>query len=198
MANPSSWGELNLVLIARFGVDRFPQLDVRVRQATAALLVRRHLALRSLHQQGGEALTRLVERQMAALQQELKRRGSDLQQYARERHATERSVRDDLDFKVSWGRYLQSRLSEANLRRFFESRKSHYGGGRWEVSQLFVDAEASDPAAVDAIAQRLRERVQAIRCEVRSGCTWFSCTAWKRSRSPSRRSRTSRRCVVTR
>ncbi|TWU20227.1 Foldase protein PrsA precursor [Novipirellula galeiformis] len=160
---PIFLGELNLVLIERFGVNQFNRIDVRVQQATASLLVRRHLALRSLHDQGGDALTLLVDRQMESLQRELKRRGSDLHQYAKERYSTEKSVRDDLDFKVSWGHFVKSRLTEANLRRFFENRKSHYGGGRWEVSQIFVAADSSDPDQVDSIRHRLSDLVKGIR-----------------------------------
>ncbi|GAA5508769.1 peptidylprolyl isomerase [Novipirellula caenicola] len=160
---PIFLGELNLVLVQRVGVDKFNRLDMRVKQAAAALLVRRHLALRALHQQGGEALAAIVDRQMDALENELKRRGSDLSQYAKERLSTEKAVRDDLDFNISWRQYLKSRLTEANLERFFESRKATYGGGRWEVSQIFVSVDPADSEAVQSVHNSLSELVSEIR-----------------------------------
>ncbi|EMI19289.1 PpiC-type peptidyl-prolyl cis-trans isomerase [Rhodopirellula maiorica SM1] len=160
---PIFLGELNLVLVERFGVDQVNQLDLRVKQAAAALLVRRHLALRALHEQGGESLAAIVDRQLEALESELKRRGSDLARYAKERLSTEKAVRDDLDFKISWSQYLKSRLTQANLERFFENRKTNYGGGRWEVSQIFVSVDPSDQDAVQSVRDSLDDLVRNIR-----------------------------------
>ena len=161
--DPIFLGELNLVLVERFGVNQVKNLDIRVQQATAALLVRRHLALRTLHEQGGESLAAIVDRQVESLASELKRRGSDLERYAIERLSTQKAVRDDLDFKISWGQYLKSRLTEANLQRFFENRKANYGGGRWEGSQIFVSVDAADSDAVQSVRNNLGDLVREIR-----------------------------------
>ena len=160
---PIFLGELNLVLVERFGVNQVNKVDIRVQQATAALLVRRHLALRALHEQAGESLAAIVDRQVESLESELKRRGSDLGRYAKERLSTEKAVRDDLDFKISWGQYLKSRLTEANLQRFFENRKANYGGGRGEVSQIFLAVDPSDSDAVQSVRSSLASLVREIR-----------------------------------
>ena len=48
---------------------------------------------------------------------------------------------DDLSlsqqWETMWPRYLQSQLTEENLRRFFAAQHAKYDGTRWEVSHLF-------------------------------------------------------------
>lgn len=62
----------------------------------------------------------------------------------------DRDFDDDLSlsqqWETMWPRYLQSRLTEENLRRFFAARQAKYDGTRWEVSHLFRrPARAEDP-----------------------------------------------------
>ena len=130
---PIFLGELNLILTERLKARDLDRVGIQVQQATAALLVRRHLALASLKQEGGDALQAIVDRQIESFASEAKRRGSSLEQHARARLADQKSLEADIAWRASWGQYLKSRLNETNLRRFFERERATYAGGRWEV-----------------------------------------------------------------
>ena len=158
---PIFLGELNLVLAERFGADKVNKIDVRMQQATATLLVRRALAMRTLEKQGGETLEAMLDRGVQQFETELHRRGTNLSQYAKKLLTTDESVRKDLRWKIAWKQYLKSRLTKDNLNLFFNRQKQRYGGARWEVSQIFVPATDADSVTdakiqINAIADRVK------------------------------------------
>lgn len=161
--NPIYMGELNLILTERWNVRDLDGVGSEVRQATATLLIRRHLAMKSLKKQGGQALQAIIQRQVDAFASEAKRRGSSLAEQAAVRMADKNSLVADLAWRAAWSRYLKSRLSDANLRRYFDSHPSRYAGSRWEVSQIFVKMESADQVSVDETAQRMSELADQIR-----------------------------------
>ena len=181
--DPIYLGELNLVLTERLNVRDLDRVGVEVQQATAALLVRRHLAMKSLEMQGGAALSSMLDRQVEAYAADLRRRGSSLEQQARARKANEKSLIADMRWRNAWAQYLKSRLSDANLRRFFEQRRNHYAGTRWEVSQIFVKADMRDTTSVAAAEANVAELAEQIR-ENPSPDEAFSDAAIQYSESP--------------
>ncbi|MAI70728.1 MAG: hypothetical protein CMM01_07445 [Rhodopirellula sp.] len=160
---PVFFGELNLVLTERLQANDLQRVGAEVRQATATLIVRRHLAMKSLEAKGGATLEAMLKRQIAALASDLRRRGSSLQKQASDRMADEKSLVTDLRWRLAWGQYLKSRLSEANLKNFFNLRRDQYAGGRWEVSQIFVMADKSDAASWRATLANVNELADQIR-----------------------------------
>src|SRR6056297_2467860 len=114
-------GELNLVLTERIAAADLDRVGDPVKQATALLLVRRRLAMNALREQGGEALQASVQRHLEDFADEARRRGTSLDQLAQARRATEQAMRTDLAWKSAWSQYLKSRMTEANLRRYFDS-----------------------------------------------------------------------------
>lgn len=147
--DPIFLGELNLILHDRLKIRDLDAVDVAVKRATAALLVRRHLALKSLQQQGGPALQAIIDRQIESIAEEAKRRGSSLEQQAESRLADRKSLEADIRWRTAWREYLKSQLNEVNLRRFFELEKSRYAGGRWKVSQIFLKIDPHDQASLE-------------------------------------------------
>ena len=125
---PIYLGELNLILTERLKVRDLDRLGIEVQQATAALLVRRHLAMKSLEQQGGDALKSMIRRQVETYAAESRRRGSSLEQQARARMADEKSLTADIAWRTAWAQYLKSRLNDRNLRRYFEQQRDRYAG----------------------------------------------------------------------
>jgi hypothetical protein len=126
--DPIYFGELNLVLAERLAPEKLKQVGIEVQKATALLLVRRHLAMKSLQKSGTEALESTIAQRLAALTGELKRRGSSLSEHAGARKADEKSLVADLSWKVAWGQYVTSNLHEKNLRRYFEQHPDSYTG----------------------------------------------------------------------
>lgn len=152
---PIYLGELNLILTERLRARDLDGLDLQVQQATAALLVRRHLAMKSLRQQGGEVLESMIRREIETFAGEARRRGSSLAEQAKARKANEKSLTADIAWRVAWSQYLKSRLTDANLRRYFESQRDRYAGNRWEVSQIFIKLDMRDQASVEAAEQEM-------------------------------------------
>jgi parvulin-like peptidyl-prolyl isomerase len=161
--DPIYLGELNLILTERFKSRDLDAVPIDLQRATAALLVKRHLAMKTLTAQGGDLLQGMIRRQVESFTAEAKRRGSSIEQQAAARLADEKSLMADLAWRVAWGQYLKSKLTEENLRRFFESRQQIYGGTRYEVSQIFVKMDAQDRASIEAAKANLVELAEEIR-----------------------------------
>jgi hypothetical protein len=161
--DPIYLGELNLVLTERLRVRDLDRVPPEVQQATAALLVRRHLAMKSMEQQGGAALESLLKRYVEAYATDVRRRGSSLKLQAEARMADEKSLVADMRWRKAWSQYLQSRLNDTNLRRFFEQRRRQYAGTRWDVSQIFVKADMKDATSVAVVEGDVAELAEQIR-----------------------------------
>lgn len=155
--DPIFLGELNLVLLERLKARNLDNVGIEIQQATAALLVRRHLAMRTLRQQGGEVLEAMIQRQLESFASEARRRGSNLSQQAKARMSDEKSLVADLAWRTAWSQYLKSRLNETNLRLYFDQQRDRYGGKRWEVSQIFVKMETRDVESIQAAKQNMLE-----------------------------------------
>ncbi|MFK8114132.1 MAG: peptidylprolyl isomerase [Rubripirellula sp.] len=156
-------GEMNLVLTERLKVRDLGRVEVPVQQATATLLVRRHLAMKSLREDGGESLQNVIDRQLGLYVAEAKRRGSSLEEQAKARKSDSVSLKADLAWRTAWAQYLKSRMTSKNLRLFFDGRRDRYGGSRWQVSQVFVKMDTSDPDSVETTRVRMEELADEIR-----------------------------------
>ena len=149
-------GELNLILGERFGVRQLPDAAIEVKQAAAAILVRRHLAMRSLRQQGGDKLADLIRSDYQRFQEDRKRSGSSVREYAEQRGADERSLEADLAWRTAWRTYLRSRMTDDNLRSYFRREHRRYDGGRWDVSHLFLSVDPSDQTSLTSATDRMK------------------------------------------
>lgn len=161
--DPIYLGELNLILTERFKTRDLESLGPELQQATAALLVKRHLAMRTLRAQGGDLLQGMIEREIERFAAEAKRRGSSMAEQAAGRLSDEKSLKADLAWRIAWGSYLKSRITLQNLRRFYETRRNIYGGNRYEVSQVFVKLDMSDEVSVSAAEANLRTLLEDLR-----------------------------------
>jgi len=143
--NPVYVGELNLILAERFPNQPIEAIDIELKRATCHLLAQRRLALRALRRVGGDALAQMVQNETDAFITEVKRRGSTLQQQANARSSDSASLLVDISWRVAWGAYLKSKLTETNLRRFFTSNSSAYDGTTYRVSQIFMRPTSTSP-----------------------------------------------------
>ncbi|QDT09322.1 peptidylprolyl isomerase [Planctomycetes bacterium K23_9] len=160
---PIFLGELNLVVVDRLKIRDVSKATPQVQQAIAATLVRQHLAMKSLRIQGGENLQRIIDRSISDLQKDLERRGSNLQDHAKQRSSDEASLRETLAWQIAWKGYLKSRMTDKNLRTYFARNQSKYVGGRWDVSQIFLKIDPADQASRDAVRERLAPLILELR-----------------------------------
>ncbi|TWU04250.1 peptidylprolyl isomerase [Stieleria varia] len=154
---PVFLGELNLVLLQRLQFKSLQQVPIQVQQATAALLVRQHLARRALESKGGAALQAIIDRGIASFENDLQRRGGSLAQHAEANRCNQRGLLDQLRWQIAWREYLKSRLNDKNLKLFYERNRAKYAGGRWEVSHLFLPVDPKDPSSAGISDDRIEQ-----------------------------------------
>ncbi|MEO1530206.1 MAG: peptidylprolyl isomerase [Planctomycetota bacterium] len=153
-------GELNLLLMQKLGARDPMQVNENVRRASASLIVRQHLAMQSLREQGGESLAQLLDRNWSSFSAELKRQGFTVTQYTKRFQSDATSMRAAQDWQTAWKAYLRSRLTDENLKRFYQTSPERYAGARWDVSHLFFAVDRSDPDS-KAVALERAEQIRA-------------------------------------
>lgn len=117
-------GELNMILRPMANGHSVDKLPIDVHRAAAIVLVRRRIAMKQLAQQGGETLAAAIQRHTAKQTDLLERKGISLQQFADSVEATPDSVVQSWSWDAAWSLYLKSRLTDANLRKFYDSKRS--------------------------------------------------------------------------
>lgn len=182
--SPIYLGELNLVLVDRLGISDLSKARQNVQQATAASLVRQHLAMISLRKLGGDSLSGMIDREIGAFTRETKRRGGSLEKHAKQRQSSVKALQNRLAFQIAWRQYLKSQLTDANLERFFESHRQKYAGGRWDVSQIFLSVDPKDSDTLTIATERMQGLLKEINASSMPA-DQFAAMAKQQSESPS-------------
>lgn len=154
---PVFLGELNYVLTEKLRVKDLDRIDVKVQQATAALLVRQHRAMKTLRRQGGESLQQILQRDWRAFESELQRTGGTVKDYCKKRSTDEVSLRHSREWETAWKSYLKSKMTEANLSRFFDSNRERYSAAKWDVSHIVLAVDRDQSGALEIASQRMNE-----------------------------------------
>lgn len=158
--DPVLLGELNYLLTTNLRVKDLSVVPINVQQASSALLVKRHLAMKSLRQDGGEGLQRILDGEWSSFVNEIRGKGETLESFCRQKLSNEDSVRKSHDWDVAWRVYLKSKMTDANLRRFYQRDPEKYASAAWKVSHIFLPID-DDNADAKAIAEQRMERIVA-------------------------------------
>ncbi|OYP33804.1 peptidylprolyl isomerase [Rhodopirellula sp. MGV] len=137
-------GELNYVLRSKLKTDRVSGLPLPVKQATANLLLRQHLALRCLKSQGGEKLQRLIDRYWDAYVDSIRRGGESIDSICKRYECTESALRAAKAWEIGWREYLRSKMNDANLAKFYASNRERFTPTSWKVSHFVMSLEDED------------------------------------------------------
>ncbi|KAA1258559.1 hypothetical protein LF1_10790 [Rubripirellula obstinata] len=121
---PVFLGELNLILRPMARGRSIDELPIDVQRAAAVVLVRRHLALRALRQKGGSVVETAVDRYVTEKTKELERIGSSAGEIASKQSANQESLLRSWAWEAAWNLYVKTRLTEKNLRRFYDQNVS--------------------------------------------------------------------------
>lgn len=157
---PILLGELNYLLASKLRVKDLSSVNIDVQRASSALLVKQHLAMQSLRRQGGESLQTLLDRDWDRFVEEIGRTGLELDQFCKQNLSNEKSVRHARDWDVAWRSYLKSKMTVANLRRFYEMHAEKYASAAWEVSHIFVPIEQGNADSAEIAEQRIEQVVE--------------------------------------
>ncbi|MDM4018053.1 peptidylprolyl isomerase [Roseiconus lacunae] len=148
-------GDLNLMLRSKLNLKRLDQVPMNVKQAATEQLRRQRLAMRAMLEQGGEAIRQRIDRDWTLFLDSLGQRGVAIEQICEQYACTETALRSNRAWEVCWREYLRSKLTEANLARFYKSNEAAYAPTAWRVSHLFLPIESGDIESERAAKQRL-------------------------------------------
>jgi len=155
--DPVFVGEMNLIVAERIGPKKLQQAGADIKRATVVVLVRRHLAMKTLMETGGDTLAAIIQRRLDAMTAELKRRDSSLSKFAGSRMSDEKSLIADQSWKVAWGQYMKSKMNDKNLRLYFEKNRNEYGGTFDELTDQAALRRDATSAMFDALVQKQKD-----------------------------------------
>jgi parvulin-like peptidyl-prolyl isomerase len=123
-----------------------------------------------------------VDRQLVALQANLKSQGRNLQEFLRDSHMTEAQLRTNTVLMLQWAAYAKARTNEADVKRYYDDNKEFFDQVTVRASHIVLRLP---PTASEGERQEARQRLQALRQEIVAGKLDFAEAAKKHSQCPS-------------
>jgi parvulin-like peptidyl-prolyl isomerase len=156
--------------------DRYQKL----RRELLTKTIDRHLALEYLHHSKIAASNDDIQLAIIRLEKRLKLKQQSLDDYLREQGISRGELNHRIDWQISWNRYLNKYMSDANLQKYFTDYKSQFDGTTSEISQILLASHPADPTKQKATQDLAKQITQ----DVRSNTISFSDAAKKYSISP--------------
>jgi parvulin-like peptidyl-prolyl isomerase len=161
-----SVGEVELEMRTALGDRKLADDEREVLQAqTLGLLVNRQLVIQYLHKLKLGATELEIDKQLEQIVAQLKRRKQTLDDHLQKLGVTKAELRRDLTWKTGWSKYLESKLTDENLTRYFKEHRRDFDGTQVHAAHLLLKVDKpSDPAAVQVVVDRageLREQIVA-------------------------------------
>ena len=173
--------EVDRELKAAYGRDA--QLDKVPEEAwrrAAEQVVRRRLVLEYLTQSKQAASPQDVDFALEQLKKELTAQKLTLDEYLRRGGWHENDFRRHLSWTLSWQRFLERTLTDANLQKYFQSHLPDFDGREVHVAHLLLKV---DPADAKRRSERVAEAKQ-IRGQLAAGELTFAEAVKRHSEAP--------------
>jgi peptidyl-prolyl cis-trans isomerase C len=127
-----------------------------------------------------------VDKQVAELVANLKKNGSTLADFLREHSLTEVQLRGDIANMLMWTEYVKTRVSDADLKRYYDENKDFFDQVTVRASHIVIRVAATgDAAKMAADREAARAKLVALRQEIVSGKLDFAEAAKKNSQCSS-------------
>jgi parvulin-like peptidyl-prolyl isomerase len=166
------------IAVEKIGDAERTVIDAHLRE----ILIDRALALAALERTGRAASRSDVDFELTRRTEELKSQGRTLAEFLEKEKRTLDDYRREILWQLSWNRYLNEYLTDANLEKFFRDRQADYDGRRLRVAHILKklppNASEQDRAAAIETLSKLRE-------EIVAGKISFADAAKKHSEAPS-------------
>lgn len=143
--------------------------------------VDRQLVLHWLAQTQQAASEQDVDLELARLRKKLDNESIKLADFFRERGLTQAEWRARQQWELSWKRFLDHHLTEANLRKYFDKHQREFDGSELRVAHLLLGAPTENDAAAWL---KLKEQAETIRQAIVGGKQTFADAAKQHSASP--------------
>lgn len=147
-----------------------------------AEIVDRRLVLAYAKRRKSGATAAEVDAALAKLKSQLKRQGSSLERFLKQRSITEADLRRQITWNLTWQKYRARYVTDTRLQSHFKTHRREFDGTQVSVSHVLLRPKADDDprAMADLVKQ-----AEAIRREITSGKLSFAEAAGKYSAGPS-------------
>jgi parvulin-like peptidyl-prolyl isomerase len=125
-------------------------------------VIDRRLVLRKLIQQGDVASPADIDHALAKLEKQVTDQGVALNEHYLQLGATRDDVKQALQWKLSWQKYLAKHLTDANLQTYFERHRRDFDGTELKVAHLLIKPAGRDGEAGAAAVKQAEQLRQSI------------------------------------
>ncbi len=167
-------------LIRRLGLgEKVPEQQRPWLEAqTLGQIIERRIALHYLRRHRSVISDYHVSAAVADIRSKLEQKKSTLEKYLRHCGFTEKSLRAQLAWRMSWEKHVADRVTDDDAKMFFDANRRDFDGTKARVAHILIRVEK--PADVGAA----KSKAAAIRKEILSSKTTFAEAAAKHSIAP--------------
>lgn len=165
-------------------LDQFmvpPGSEDRAYQSAVDLLVNTKLLAQFLQEQRISVGDQEVDEGVAKVEMQIKQQGVDLATALAESGTSLQQFRDRIARTLQWEKYVNSRATDAELKKYAESNRDVFNNTLVRASHILVSVE---PDASDEEKQTARQKLQAIKQQIDSGQISFADAANRHSEDP--------------
>ncbi len=156
----------------------------RLRAVILAELIERQLVLQNLARTQQAATKQDVDTEIGRMKAELDRTKQSWDQFLARTGQTESALRGELEWKLTWEKYLKQQATDDALKAYFNEHARDFDGTELRVSHILL--RPPGPATEETVAN-LVQQAEKIRADILSGKTSFEAAAKEYSAGPSRR-----------
>jgi peptidyl-prolyl cis-trans isomerase C len=181
---PISLADVDLV-IKRQGPTAIQPTDGKLRDmrmTTLSMLIDDLLQAQYLRQNGPRIDKATLDKAVTEYAEGLKKNGKTMTEFLKELGQTDEEFRQDMTNVLQWQAYVQARLHDEDVKRFYDENKDFFDGVTVRVSHIVLRVA---PGAPEAEQQKARNKLLAVRQEIVSGKTDFAEAAKKNSQCAS-------------
>jgi peptidyl-prolyl cis-trans isomerase C len=158
-----------------------PGSEKRAYEGAIDMLANTKLLAQFLKAQRVQVKPAEVDEVVAQYEKRAKDNGSSLASELAASDLTPEEFREQIARTLQWKQYVTGLATEAELRKYAEANKDHFGDARVRASHILI---ATKPDATDAEKQKAKEKALAIKKEIESGKISFADAANKYSEDP--------------
>lgn len=162
-------------------LDPQATLPAEVRQRALDQLIDRRLVLKYLAEQKLTASDQDVDLEIGRLKRRLEAQEKKLAEHLKAGGLTEADLRRDIRWRLSWQRYLNGKLTDENLEKYFGAHRREFDGTELKVAHLLIKpANPADPLAVE----EAQHKAKSLRQQIDSGELTFDDACRRHSQAP--------------
>ena len=166
-------------------LDPRATLPSEVRQRALDQLIDRRLIMKYLTEQKLAASDQDVDLEIGRLKRRLEAQEKKLAEHLQAGGLTEDDLRRDIRWRLSWQRYLDGKLTDENLQKYFEKHRREFDGTELKVAHLLIKpANAADPISVD----EAQHKATSLRRQIDAGELTFADACRQHSQAPTAKS----------